>query len=359
VYVKSLESHHIRALLSSRKAVLAKCIDLENEIRGLFKIFGIKLPPRLGHGSFDRTVRETIETDPALSHALLPLLDVRLDLYRAFRELDTRTRKIAHADEICRRLMTAPGVGFVTALTFKAAVDDPARFKRSRTLAAHFGLTPRRVQSGELNIEGHISRCGDRDVRSALYTAANTMMTRSSRWSSLKAWGIKLAKQRGHRRTVIAVARKLAVILHNGLTAAGITVVCLETHHVKEALKAMRNKTDRNDARGIAQLLRSGWYRPVHVKSLASREIRALLCSRRVILKQCIDFKAGVDDPTRFKHSRLVAAHFGLTPKREQSGEMAYDGHISRKGDAEVRCALYVAAHALLTRQKHASALKA
>jgi len=214
VHVKSLESHQIRALLSSRKAVLAKCIDLENEIRGLFKIFGIKLPPRLGHGSFDGAVRETIEADEALAHALLPLLDARLVLYKTFRELDNRTRKLAHGDEICRRLMTAPGVGFVTALTFKAAIDDPARFRRSRTVAAHFGLTPRRFQSGELNVDGHISRCGDRDVRSALYTAANAMMTRSSRWSSLKAWGIKLAKQRGHRRAVIAVARKLAVILH-------------------------------------------------------------------------------------------------------------------------------------------------
>ena len=186
VHVKSLQSHQIRALLSSRKAVLAKCVDLENEIRGLFKVFGIKLPPRLGHGSFDG----------------------------AFRELDNRTRKMAHTDEICRRLMTAPGVGFITALTFRAAVDDPSRFRRSRTVAAHFGLTPRRFQSGELDIEGHISRCGDSEVRAALYTAANAMMTRSSRYSPLKAWGMQLAKKRGHRRAVIAVARKLAVILH-------------------------------------------------------------------------------------------------------------------------------------------------
>jgi transposase len=110
--------------------------------------------------------------------------------------------------------MTAPGVGYVTALTFKAGVDDPPRFKHSRTVAAHFGLTPRRFQSGELDLEGHISRCGDASVRSTLYTAANAMLTRSSKWSSLKAWGMKLAKTRGHRRAVIAVARKLAVILH-------------------------------------------------------------------------------------------------------------------------------------------------
>ncbi len=214
VHVKSLQSHHIRMLLASRKAVLSKCIDLENEIRGLFKVFGIKLPPKLGHGAFDNTVRDIIEVDETLSHALLPMLDARLALYRTFRELDNRTRKLAHTDPICQRLMSAPGVGFVTALTYKAGVDDPSRFNRSRTVAAHFGLTPRRFQSGELDIDGHISKCGDADVRCTLYTAANAMLTRSSRWSSLKAWGMKLARTRGHRRAVIAVARKLAVILH-------------------------------------------------------------------------------------------------------------------------------------------------
>jgi transposase len=214
VHVKSIESHQIRALLSSRKAVLAKCIDLEQEIRGLFKVFGIKLPKRLGHGAFEPKVRPLIEADEALAHALLPMLDARLVLYHSFRELNNRTRHMANDDPVCQRLMTAPGVGFVTALTFKSGVDDPAHFKRSRTVAAHFGLTPRRFQSGEIDFDGHISRAGDAGVRSTLYVAANAMMTRSSKWSPLKAWGMKLAKTRGHKRAVIAVARKLAVILH-------------------------------------------------------------------------------------------------------------------------------------------------
>jgi transposase len=214
VHVKSMESHHIRMLLTSRRAVLDKCIDLENEIRGLFKIFGIKLPPKLGHGAFDRTVRAVIEADEKLSHALLPLLDARLVLYKSFRELDNRTRHLAQGDGICQLFMTAPGVGFITALTYKAGVDDPTRFKRSRTVAAHFGITPRRLQSGEMDIEGRISKSGDAEVRCALYTAANAMLTRSSRWSPLKAWGMKLAKTRGHKKAVVAVARKLAVILH-------------------------------------------------------------------------------------------------------------------------------------------------
>jgi transposase len=214
VHIKSMQSHRIRALLTSRRAVLSKCIDLEQEIRGIFKIFGIKLPARLGHGSFDAKVRPLIEADEMLALSLLPALDARLMLYRSFRELDNRTRHLANNDPICQRLMTAPGVGFVTALTFKAGVDDPARFKQSRTVAAHFGLTPRRFQSGEIDFDGHISRAGDADVRSTLYVAANSMLTRSSQWSPLKAWGMKLAKTRGHKKAVIAVARKLAVILH-------------------------------------------------------------------------------------------------------------------------------------------------
>src|SRR5210317_364585 len=214
VHIKRIESHQVRALLSSRKAVLTKCIDLEQEIRGLFKIFGIKLPPKLGHGSFDPKVRPLIEADQALSQSLLPMLDARLVLYRTFLTLENRVRNLAKQDRICQRLMTAPGVGPITALTFKAGVDDPTRFRRSRTVPAHFGLTPRRYQSGEIDFDGHISRAGDANVRATLYVAANSMMTRSSQWSPLKAWGMKLAKTRGHKRAVIAVARKLAVILH-------------------------------------------------------------------------------------------------------------------------------------------------
>ena len=214
VHVKSMRSHEIRALLSSRKAVLTKCVDLENEVRGLLKIFGIKLPPQLDHGPFDKKVRPTIEANAALAHALLPLLEARLVLYRAFRDLDNRVRRMALKDPVCCRLMSAPGVGVVTALTFKAGVDDPARFKRSRTVAAHFGLTPMRFQSGDMDISGHISRAGDPDVRAALYIAAHSLMTQSSKYSSLKVWGMQLAKKRGHRRAVVAVARKLAVVLH-------------------------------------------------------------------------------------------------------------------------------------------------
>jgi transposase len=165
VHVKSVESHHMRALLTSRKVMQRKCIDLENEIRGLLRIFGVVLPLRLSRGAFDAAVRETIENDPALSHALLPMLEARAMLFETFVELDRRVKRVAREDAICRRFMTVPGVGEITALSFKAAVDDPARFKSSRTVGAHFGLTPRRFQSGETDNPGRISTCGQRSTR--------------------------------------------------------------------------------------------------------------------------------------------------------------------------------------------------
>ena len=149
VHVKSLQSHQLRLLLSSRKAVLSKCVDLENELRGLLKVFGVRLASKVPHVAFDATVHPLIKSDPMLARALLPMLEARLVLYRTYLKLDNEVKAVVRTDPICRRLMTVPGVGAVTALTFKAAVDDPRRFKSSRTVAAHFGLTPRRFQSGE------------------------------------------------------------------------------------------------------------------------------------------------------------------------------------------------------------------
>jgi transposase len=134
-------------------------------------------------------------------------------LYATFLELDRRVKRAAREDAVCRRFMGVPGVGEITAL-IKAAVDDPRRFRRSRTVGAHFGLTPRRFQSDERDNPGRISLAGDADVRATLYAAANAMLMRSITWSKLKAWGVRLMKTKGRRRAVVAVARKIAVVLH-------------------------------------------------------------------------------------------------------------------------------------------------
>ena len=142
------------------------------------------------------------------------MLEARGVLFDTFLELDRRVKRKAREDGLCRRFMGIPGVGEITALSFKAAVDDPARFRSSRPVGAHFGLTPRRFQSGEKDNPGRISHAGDADMRSTLYSAANAMLMRSIAWSSLKAWGVKLMKTKGRRRAIVAVARKIAVVLH-------------------------------------------------------------------------------------------------------------------------------------------------
>jgi transposase len=185
-------SYLVRVLLSSRKAVLTKCVDLENEIRGLERLLGIRLPSPLKHGAFDTHVRDAIEAHTAIAQSLFPLLDARLVLFKTYLKRDKQANALTREDSVCRRLMTVPGVGTITALTFKASVDDPKRFKRSRTVAAHFGLTPRRYQSGEIDNPCRVSKAGVPDVRSALYVAAHALVTRSARWSSLNVWGLRL-----------------------------------------------------------------------------------------------------------------------------------------------------------------------
>lgn len=214
VHMKSREAHGLRALLSARKALLKKTMDLANEARGLLKVFGVRLPKTVKHGSFDGLVRPLIEMDDVLAHAVIPLLDARAVLFQHYLELDRRVKRAASQDEVCMRMMTVPGVGPIAALTFKAAVDDPSRFKRSRTVAAHFGLTPRRYQSGEHDNPGRISKAGDRDVRATLYAAANALLMRSVAGSEIKSWSLRLMRRKGRRRAVVAVARKLAVLLH-------------------------------------------------------------------------------------------------------------------------------------------------
>ena len=117
-------------------------------------------------------------------------------------------------DEVCRRLMTVPGVGPVVSLTYRATVDVPARFRHSKSVGAVLGLTPSKYQSGEVNRTGAISRCGDEMMRMMLYEAAHIMLTRTNKWSWLKAWAMKIARRRGVKKAIVALARRLAVIMH-------------------------------------------------------------------------------------------------------------------------------------------------
>ncbi len=215
VHVKSEDSHRLKLLLVHRRTLKRKLMDIENEVRQSLKAFGLMVGPRVQRSSFVTRVSELTAHDPLIEATTACMLRCWSVLWDEYRKLHKLLVQFVGQDELCRRFCGIPGVGPVTALTFKSAVDDPLRFGKSKTVGAHFGLTPRREQSGtSIDRAGHISKCGDQDVRTALYEAASAMITRSKTWSALKAWGVRLAAKRGHKRAVVAVARKLAVIMH-------------------------------------------------------------------------------------------------------------------------------------------------
>lgn len=213
VHVKSGWSQELRLLLRNRKTVQEQRVALDNEIRGSLKAFGIKLG-RVSEAKFGEAVAREIEAvRPELLKMVEPLLKLRLELRRTYAVLHRQVLVAARQSSICRQLMTTPGVAAVVSLTYVTGVN-PARFRRSSAVAPHFGLTPRKYASGQIDRNGPISKAGDEMVRQALYQAAHTLLTRVQRWSALKAWGIQVAKRRGLRRATVAVARKLAIILH-------------------------------------------------------------------------------------------------------------------------------------------------
>jgi transposase len=213
VRVKSLDNHAIKALLTSRALLVKIKRDLENQIRGLLKNFGLVIG-RAKQNTFTLRAGDLLDGRPELAAAIEPLLGAREVVGRQIVDLDRKVRRLAQASDPVRRLMTAPGVGPITALCYLATIDDPTRFARSRSVGADLGLTTRRYASGEIDWTGRISKCGDAMLRSYLYEAANVLLTRIAKWSTLKAWGIRLAKRSSLRKAKVAVARKLAVILH-------------------------------------------------------------------------------------------------------------------------------------------------
>ena len=213
VHVKTLSSQHRRMLLTNRKFMLKQLCDAEANIRGTLRNFGLKVG-EVSRRGFEARILELVDDRATLACVVEPMLRARTALLAGFDRLHRMVLDAVRGDAVCRRLMTVPGVGPVTALTFRATVDVPARFARSRAVGAHFGLTPRKWQSGEIDRMGRISRCGDEMMRTALYEAASAPLTRSRRWSWLKAWAMQVSKRRGKKRAKVALARRLGVVLH-------------------------------------------------------------------------------------------------------------------------------------------------
>jgi transposase len=232
VHCKSVSAQETRALVTARKILQAKRHDVEMSLRGVLRGFGLKVGPTTPR-TFEARVRELVDGHPTLVTVAEALLAARTELLRRFEELERRLVEVGRADVRVRRLTTVPGVGNLVALTFVAAIDDPSRFRSSRQVGAYLGLTPKRYQSGETDVSGRISKIGDHGVRTMLYEAANVMLTRPVKGSALKDWALAVAKRAGPRKAKVALARKLAVVLH------AMLVKVTNFQHRRQAAAAM------------------------------------------------------------------------------------------------------------------------
>ena len=212
VHCKSVSAQEVRAILSARKAIQQNMLALEMSLRGLLRNFGLKVGA-ISRGRFDHRIRELVEGNAMLETATAAMLRARASLRQELAYLEKLVRQMAQDDPVCVRLMTMPGVGAVVALTYRSAVDDPARFTSSKNVGPWVGLTPSRNQSGERDVSGGVTKAGDVNLRRALCQAATVMMNRG-RGTWLRSWGAQVAKRRGRKRAMVALARRISVVLH-------------------------------------------------------------------------------------------------------------------------------------------------
>jgi transposase len=217
VHCKSMAAQEVRAMLTARKLVQTKLLDVQNSLRGILRGFGLKVGKTTERG-FAGRIQELVAGHPALEAIAEAMLAVHAVLKCEFDRFEKRVRNMARAHRQAELLMTTPGIGPVIALTYASAIDDPGRFKSSKAAGPHFGLTPKKYQSGETDYTGRISKIGDAAVREALYQGAHVILTKPLRnCSALKGWAMRIARRAGMRKAKVALARKLAVILHRML----------------------------------------------------------------------------------------------------------------------------------------------
>ncbi len=216
VHVKSRPSHEARTLLAARSQLVQIRCDIENQIMGVLRTFGILFGKRVGGFAkrAEKIVAGELDASPTIRIVIEALVKARIDMLAQIRALDVQVRSLSRGSATVRHLMTVPGVGVITALGFVATIDDPTRFQRSASAGAYLGLTPKIYAAGETMRVGKISRRGDDFLRRSLYEAANALLTRIDRFSSLKSWGLRIARRGGFKKAKVAVARKLATVLH-------------------------------------------------------------------------------------------------------------------------------------------------
>lgn len=216
VHDKPQEAVDKSAVLAMRRCIVNQRTDIKNHIRGILKAYGIRLGS-VGPTKFSQTVKNRLDMGHLVRLSIEGLLEVFDLLSQKIDMLDQELLMLSKKDTEVRLLMTVPGIGPITALTYKAQIFDPSRFKNSRTVGAYLGMTPTQYSSGETHKQGRVSKCGSSELRSLLNEAALVLLTRSQKWSKLKAWGLKLMRKKGVKKATLAVGRKLAVIMHRML----------------------------------------------------------------------------------------------------------------------------------------------
>lgn len=212
-HVKSIDSHRIKTLLGARDQLVKVKRSLGNQVRGLLRPFGIKLPSRVGTRKFAEAAHQATQNDSIMHASIEALLEALVSIDAQVGKLDGELKELAGRSEVAWRLMSVPSVGHVTVMAYIAAIEDPHRFKRTRDIGAYLGLTEKRYQSGETDIRMGISKQGDAQARHYLYEAANVLLTTVKKRFALRSWGLQLMKKVGPKRARVAVARKLAVLL--------------------------------------------------------------------------------------------------------------------------------------------------
>jgi transposase len=243
VHCKPMDSVEKDILLTARKSLVHQHVQLKNTVRGLLKAFGIRLGSVSGKNFSEVVKKQCTEIGELCKKGIFPLLEVFDKISEEIKKIDQEVRKLAFEDKEVKRLMTIPGVGPITALTFKNEIFDPSRFKDSKSVGAYLGMTPTQYASGETMRQGRVSKCGPTELRSLLVEAAIVLLTRSQKWSKLKAWGLKIMRKKGLKKAAVAVGRKLAVIMHRMMIQEtefiyGEQKNETQAHNKKESVKA-------------------------------------------------------------------------------------------------------------------------
>lgn len=223
VHIKSIEAIQINCLLTSRKALVYQKVKLYNVVRGILKTFGIKLPKGVksireaiqSATAFDNFVPDELKISTHVDWSVIEPLIVCYEMSeKQLKILEDKLEFASKDDPVIQRLKTHPGVGVVTAMTFKAEIDDPKRFKKSRSVGAYFGMTPRQYSSGETIKQGKVSKQGSPEMRALLHEAGVVLLTRTNSQSKLKTWGLKKKRKLKTQKAGMAVGRRIAINLH-------------------------------------------------------------------------------------------------------------------------------------------------